>query len=105
MFYRLLEPPQNVKEALDLTDEDIEGLRREAATKGLFAAGKLIKDEWVKPFVFMGSIEECALELSNFMCKYQMDEFMLPILGVDSAPHLMSDTAKVITLANNIGRS
>lgn len=98
MFYRLLEPPQNVREALNLSVEDSETLRQEAARAGLLAAGKLIKDEWVKPFVFMGSIEECAAELSQFTEKYQVDEFMLPILSTESAPELLSDVNKVLEL-------
>ncbi|HBG75227.1 MAG: hypothetical protein A2X25_12750 [Chloroflexi bacterium GWB2_49_20] len=101
MFYRLLEPPQNVREAIHLTQEDTESLRREAARGGLLAAGKLIKDEWVEPFVFMGSIEKCATELTQFIKKYKIDEFMLPIMGVESAPEIMSDVAKVMTLVNN----
>ena len=105
MFYRLLEPPQNVREAINLTQADTDALRREAASGGLLAAGKLIKDEWVKPFVFMGSIDECAAELSQFMAKYQIDEFMLPIMGVDSAPQLMSDIAMVLALANKTATS
>lgn len=99
MFYRLLEPPQNVREALNLTQADTEALRREFARGGLLAAGKLIKDEWVEPFIFMGSIEKCAAELSQFMAKYKMNGFMLPLLSANSASEQMSDVAKVLALA------
>lgn len=99
MFYRLLEPPQNVREAINLTQADTDALRREFAIGGLAAAGKLIKDEWVEPFIFMGSIEACAAELSQVMHKFGMEEFMLPILGTESAPAMLADVAKVLALA------
>lgn len=100
MFWRLLEPPQNVREAIGLTEADTEALRAEFAANGMKSVGKLIKDQWLEPFVIMGSIEECAKKLSKLMKENQFDEFILPILSVETTPDLLSDIAKVIALAN-----
>lgn len=98
MFWRLLEPPRNVMDAIGLTDEDIAAMRRAFATEGLEAVGRLIKDEWLKPFVIMGSIQECADELKEIVKRHRIDEFMLPILSVKTTPDLLSDVAKVFAL-------
>ncbi|MCC6146711.1 MAG: LLM class flavin-dependent oxidoreductase [Anaerolineaceae bacterium] len=97
-FWRLLEPPQNVMDAIGLTQDDINNMRQAFASGGPAAVGKLIKDEWIKPFVIMGSIEECAAELSRIMKKHTFDEFLLPILSVETTPALLSDVARVLAL-------
>lgn len=98
MFWRLLEPPQKVRELIGLTEADTNALRAEFATNGMASVGKLIKDKWLEPFVIMGSIEECATKLSRLMKENDFDEFVLPILSVETTPDLLSDIAKVIAL-------
>ncbi|NPV76072.1 MAG: LLM class flavin-dependent oxidoreductase [Anaerolineae bacterium] len=98
MFWRLLEPPRNVMEAIGLTDSDIAVMRQAFAAEGLEAVGKLIKDEWLRPFVIMGSVEECANELREIVKKHRIDEFMLPILSVETTPDLLTDVARVMAL-------
>ncbi|MBI5828322.1 MAG: hypothetical protein HZB20_01995, partial [Chloroflexi bacterium] len=61
--------------------------------------GKLIKDDWVRPFVIMGSVAECAAELRGLMARLGLDEFQLPILDMSSAPQLMAQVAQVLAAA------
>jgi len=98
MYWRLLEPPEKVKQTIGLTDADIAAMRNEFAAYGMQSVGKFIKDEWLKPFVIMGSIEECARQLSEVMSTHKIDEFMLPILSVETTPDLLTEVAKVLAL-------
>jgi len=53
----------------------------------------------VRPFVIMGSVAECAAELSDLTARLGLDEFQLPILDMDSAPELMAQVARVLAAA------
>jgi 5,10-methylenetetrahydromethanopterin reductase len=96
MFWRLADSPPKVMDILGVTTSDVDVMRRTVATEGFAAVGKHIKDEWVEPFVIMGSIPECAAELARLMTHYHIDEFMLPILDMETAPELMAQVAKVL---------
>lgn len=98
IFWRLLEPPRNVMEAIGLTDADINAMRQVFASEGIQAVGKLIKDEWIRPFVVMGSVEACAKELKEIVKTHHIDEFVLPILSVKTTPNFLSEVAKVLAL-------
>jgi hypothetical protein len=75
---------------------DIEAMRQAMLAGGFAAVAKLIKDDWVRPFVIMGSVAECAAELSELMARLGLDEFQLPILDMGSAPELMAQVARVL---------
>jgi len=94
MTYRLVNTPAEIREQIGLPEEGVEAIRR-AMADGLEAAGKFVKDEWVRPFVIMGSIDECAAELKSLMTQYQMDEFLLPVLQTKNAARLMNEVTEV----------
>ncbi len=96
MSYRLLAMPPEVRQRIGLTEADAEAIRRVMAMGGIEAAGKLVKDEWIDPFVIAGSPEECAIELKCLMSRYHMDEFLLPVLQTANADRLMSEVAAVL---------
>ncbi len=95
MTYRLVDSPPAVKEALGITEADTAAIR-EAMADGLDEAAKLIPDEWVEPFVIMGSIDECAAELRSLAHQHGFGEFMLVAADMDGAAALMADVADVL---------
>jgi 5,10-methylenetetrahydromethanopterin reductase len=99
MTYRLVDSPQEVKDLIGMTPADVEAVRSTMSAKGLVEAGKLIKEEWIAPFVIMGSEAECARELSDLMTRNGFDEFLLPILETQTAGKLMAEVAKVLSMA------
>ncbi len=99
MFWRLADAPPGLRARLGVTPADIEAMRRVVATEGMPAVGRLIKDEWVRPFVIMGTPAECAAELGGLMARLGIDEFMLPLLDIPTAPELMAQVAAVLALA------
>ena len=99
MFWRLADAPAELRSRLGVTDAELQAMRQLVAAEGLPAVGRLIRDEWVRPFVIMGSAAECAAELSGLMARLGIDEFMLPLLDVASAPDLMARVAGVLAAA------
>jgi 5,10-methylenetetrahydromethanopterin reductase len=95
MTYRLVNTPPEVKERIGLSEKEADAIRQ-AMSLGLEEAGKLVKDEWVRPFAIMGSIEECAQELKDLMTRYQLDEFLVPVLNTAEAGRLMDEVSQVL---------
>src|SRR3972149_1121630 len=96
MFWRLADAPPELRERLGVSPADIEAMRQAMLAGGFAAVAKLIKDDWVRPFVIMGSVAECAAELRELMARLGLDEFQLPILDMSSAPQLMAQVAQVL---------
>lgn len=99
MFWRLADSPPDLRESLGVTPALIDEMRRVVATEGMPAVGKLIKDDWVRPFVIMGSVAECAAELGGLIARLGIDEFMLPLIDIAGAPELMAQVAAVLAAA------
>jgi 5,10-methylenetetrahydromethanopterin reductase len=95
MTYRLVDSPTAVKESLGITEEHTVAIRA-AMAHGLHHAAKLIPDEWVEPFVIMGSVDDCAEELGQMRDQHQFDEFMLVVADMDDAANLMTEVAEVL---------
>ena len=95
MTYRLVNTPADVQQKIGMTEQDIETIRQ-AMAHGLEEAGKFVKDEWVRPFVIMGSIDECAAELRALVNQYKIDEFLVPILNTAEADRLMREVQPVL---------
>lgn len=102
MFWRLADAPPQLRAQLGVTQADIDVMRQVVAAEGMPAVGRLIKDEWVRPFVIIGTPAQCAAELGGLMARLQIDEFMLPLLDIEGAPELMAQVAGVIGHAVNI---
>ncbi len=99
MTYRLVDSPPKIKDLLGISEQQTEEIREAMISGGIFNAGKLIRDEWVRPFIIMGTVEECAAELTTLMERHGMDEFLLPVLDLDDAPELMANVAEVLAAA------
>jgi 5,10-methylenetetrahydromethanopterin reductase len=97
MTYRLVDSPVAVKEALGMTDDHVVAIR-EAMNRGLDEAAKLIPDEWVEPFVIMGSTDECAAELRGLAELHGFDEFTLVVADMNGAATLLTEVADVLGL-------
>jgi 5,10-methylenetetrahydromethanopterin reductase len=97
MTYRLVDSPVAVKEALGMTDDHVAAIR-EAMNRGLDEAAKLIPDEWVEPFVIMGSTDECAAELRGLAELHGFDEFTLVVADMNGAATLLTEVADVLGL-------
>lgn len=100
MFWRLADAPPELRERLGLSEAQVEAMRRVVATEGFEAVGRLIKDDWVRPFVIMGSPAECAAELARLVDELQLDEFQLPILDAEHAPDLLAALRPVLAAVN-----
>ncbi len=99
LYYLLADSPPRVHQLLGITPADLETIHQTVIEEGLAAAGKLIKDEWVRPFAIMGSVAECVAELTHLMTRYGMDEFLLPLLDMETAPQLMAQVAAALARA------
>ncbi len=97
MTYRLVDSPPVVKESLGMTADHTAAIR-EAMAHGLQEAGKLVPDEWVEPFVIMGTVDECAGELRDLRAEHGFDEFMLVVADMEDADTLMTEVADVLEL-------
>jgi 5,10-methylenetetrahydromethanopterin reductase len=97
MTYRLIDSPPDVKESIGLGDEDA-GRLRAAMSGGLEAAGELVRDKWVLPFVISGTIDECANELSMIVERDAIDEFLVPVLDQESSDRTIDIAAQVLGL-------
>lgn len=97
LSYRLVDSPRHVQEEIGL-DESSAAALREALSRGLDAAGELVRDEWVEPFALVGSPAECSRELRDLFDAAQIDEFLLPILDFQSAERDIDVAAQVLEL-------
>jgi len=95
MTYRLVDSPQEVKDALGITPADVSRIRS-AMSGGLHAAAEHVRDEWVFPFVISGTESDCATELASLVERHHIDEFLLPLLDLHQAPALMHTVANVM---------
>lgn len=95
MTYRLVDSPPAVKDALGMTQDDTEAIRA-AMSGGLDEAARLIPDEWVEPFVIMGSPDECASEIRALRATHGFTEFMLVVADMGEASGLIKEVAEVL---------
>lgn len=101
MTYRLVDSPAAVKEAIGLTPSDTAAIR-EAMSEGLSAAARLIKDEWVLPFVVHGSPEDCATQIADLCSKNSFCEFTVPITDFDKAGDTMEMASRIAQLTEEL---
>jgi 5,10-methylenetetrahydromethanopterin reductase len=97
MTYRLIDSPSDVKDAVGLSDHDVDRLRSKML-EGLEAAGELVRDEWVLPFVISGSVRECANELADVVERDNIDEFLVPVLDHQNASEAIVTARDILQL-------
>jgi alkanesulfonate monooxygenase SsuD/methylene tetrahydromethanopterin reductase-like flavin-dependent oxidoreductase (luciferase family) len=97
MAYRLVDSPPPVKDAIGLSEKEAEALRT-ALGRGLEEAGRLVRDEWVSPFVIAGAPGDCAGALADLARRTGFAEFIVPVPDLDVAEETMSIGAEVLSL-------
>ncbi len=97
LTYRLADSPAEVKAAIGLGADDERAIR-EAMVEGLDAAAEFVRDEWVYPFVITGTKDECKAEIAELVERFDISEFLLPILDDRQAESFMGTVAQVLEL-------
>jgi 5,10-methylenetetrahydromethanopterin reductase len=95
MTYRLVDSQPDVRARIGMTEDDRQAIR-EAMANGLEAAGRLVKDEWVLPFVISGSSAACAKQIRSLHDDHGIEEFMLPVLDLHRAADYITRIAGVL---------
>jgi 5,10-methylenetetrahydromethanopterin reductase len=95
LTFSLVDSSPEAKEMIGIKEEEVNLIRQAMGSEGLHEAGKLLKDEWLRPFIIMGSKAECSLEIKALVSRYKIDELVLPIYDMDTALELMLDLADV----------
>ena len=99
LSFRLPDSPVAVKEMIGMTEDDTRAIRDALRHGGPPAAAHLVREEWVPPFVLMGSPEAVADEMLSTMARCGIDEFQLPSLsaaaGVEAAAASIRRTAEI----------
>jgi 5,10-methylenetetrahydromethanopterin reductase len=95
MTYRLVDSQPDVRARIGMTEDDRAAIR-EAMANGLEAAGRLVKDEWVLPFVISGSTTDCAKQIRALHDDHGIEEFMLPVLDLHRAADYITRVAAVL---------
>ncbi len=102
MTYRLVDSPEAVKAAIGLTKNDTAALR-EAMAEGLDGAARLVKDEWILPFVVHGTPVECAATISELARTHGLSEFTVPVPDSEVAQDTIQRTTEIIRLVSESG--
>lgn len=96
MSINIADSPPEVQEMLGVEPGEVEQLRNILNTKGMYAAGKYVKREWMEPFVIMGTLSECKRELTEILRKYQVDEFKLRLSRSKPATEQMEELLDIL---------
>ena len=88
MTYRLVDSPPQVQAAIGLSASDAAAIRT-AMAEGLPAAARMVRDEWVLPFVVAGTAAECGAELRRLAGEHGLDSFVVPLLDDSLAEDLL----------------
>ena len=97
--FTLVDSQPDVKKAIGITPDEVANIRAVMNSQGLIAAGKFVKEEWMRPFMLIGSVEECAAQLKRFLEKHPIDEVTLPVHDSETAVERIRTFAKIIALA------
>lgn len=97
MTYRIVDSPPATKIALGISPEQIDTIRS-AMAGGLDAAAPLIRDEWIDPFVLVGSGAQVAAELRLLNATHGFAEFLLVLADMSTAAEQITSFAAVSAL-------
>ncbi len=98
LTYRLVDSPPQVQAAIGLSQSDAAAIRSAMAGGGLAAAARLVRDDWVLPFVVAGTPGECGRELRGLAAEHGFDSFVVPLLDDDLAEELLHAGAASLNL-------
>ena len=96
MTYRLVDTPAEVRAAIGLGDAAASAIRS-ALADGLGAAARLVRDEWVLPFVIHGDATTCRDRIREICGRHDVEEFLLPVFD-------MADPAEYIARVGELLR-
>ena len=95
LTYRLVDSPPEVQAAIGLSDADAARIRA-ALAGGLESAAEHVHDEWVLPFVIVGTSSECRQELHSLAAEHGIESFVVPLLDDDLADKLLHTGAEIM---------
>ncbi len=96
LTFRLVDSPQPVKEMLGVSPADVAALRAALGEGGPRGAAHLVREEWLHPFVIVGTPAQCRSELAALMDEHGIDEFLLPVQEADTGGELMEAAAAIV---------
>lgn len=88
MVSNIADSSPQVKNYIGLSTDEAERLKRLVAAGSLRDAGKALKDEWIAPFVIMGTESQCEQELKQLVRQHNIDEFQVRIPWQDPQKRL-----------------
>lgn len=97
LTFRLVDSPPEVRERIEMSDADVTNIRRALTEGGPPSAARFVDPSWVPAFVLAGTVDDCAAELSQLMAENDLDEFQLPVHGVEGAAELIERTAAMFS--------
>ena len=97
MTYRLVDSPPEVQSAIGLSPPEAAAIR-DAMAGGLEAAARLVRDEWVLPFVLAGTPQECGVEVGALAAEHGIDSFVVQLLDDGLAEDLLHVGATILGL-------
>lgn len=95
MTYRLVDSPPEVKAAIGLGPADSDAIQA-AMADGLATAAKLVRDEWVFPFVVHGTPAECAATIVGLCRSHRFSQFTVPAPDLEFAEETLDTAAEVM---------
>lgn len=102
MTYRLADSPPEVRAAIGLGDGRAAAIREASASEGLEAAARLLKDEWVLPFVVHGAPAACAARIVELAAEHGLSEITIPVLDLPLAEETMDATIEIARLVESM---
>lgn len=95
MTYRLVDTPAAVRDAIGLDDATV-GRIRGALADGLDAAARLVRDEWVLPFVVHGDAATCRRRIAGICAEHDIEEFLLPVFQMPDPVEYISRVGELL---------
>ncbi len=96
MTFRIPDSPPEVHDAINITPTQIDAIRTALSQGGPDAATPLMKDDWVAPFVIAGTPDECRTELAQIVATHKIDDFVLNVAELNTAPDQLHKTSQII---------
>ncbi|HJM28586.1 MAG: LLM class flavin-dependent oxidoreductase [Acidimicrobiales bacterium] len=93
LSFRLVDSPEEIKQELGMTRNDVLRIKQALSEGGTDLAGDYVKEEWVEKFVLVGDRQSCKEELLRLLESNEIDEFQLPIHQPSTAKELIDQVA------------
>ncbi len=94
----LVDGPEAAR-AAGVGDADLARLREALDAGRPGAAGAMVLDEWIDPFVIGGSVLDCANTIRSLALEHGIDEFVLPLFRMPAPHRYLDRIAQVVSAA------